>query len=54
MINGDTEERDTNLRSWTVTHADSTRIDISLDFEKPLFVSTGDSPDLLFLQIDLD
>ena len=54
MLNGETEEIDTNLRSWTVTSADSTKIDISLDFEKPVLVSTEDSPDLLFLQIFLD
>ena len=51
MLNGDTEEIDKNLRSWTVTYASSTRIDISLTFEKPITVSTGYSPDILFIQV---
>ena len=38
-LNGDSEEIDTNLRSWTVTSASSSTIDISLDFEKPILVS---------------
>ena len=54
MLNGDSYEIDSNMRSWTVTSADSTKINISLDFEKPIFVSTGEEPDLLFLQIFLD
>ena len=50
-LNGDSEEIDKNLRSWTVTSASSSRIDISLDFEKPILVSTGDFPDILIIQI---
>ena len=53
MLNGDAEEIDNNLRSWTVTYASSTRIDISLTFEKPITVSTGNSPDILFIQVFL-
>ena len=49
MINGDTEVIDTNLRSWTVISANPTNIEISLDFLKPVSVSTGFSPDLLFV-----
>ena len=39
MVNGETDEIDRNLRSWTVTSVDSTKIDISLDFENPGKVS---------------
>ena len=53
MLNGDTEEIDKNLRSWTVTSVSSTRIDISLTFEKPIIVSTGDFPDILLIQVFL-
>ena len=49
MINADTEFIDKNLRSWTVISANPTQIDISLDFLKPASVSTGFSPDLLFV-----
>ena len=41
MLNADTEELDKNLRSWTVTSAGPRKIDISLDFEKPVSVSAG-------------
>ena len=53
MLNGNTEEIDKNLRSWTVTSVSSTRIDISLTFEKPIIVSTGDFPDILLIQVFL-
>ena len=53
MLNGDTKEIDKNLRSWTVVSASSTRIDISLDFEKPILVSTGNLPDMLIIQVFL-
>ena len=53
MLNGEAEEIDYNLRSWTVTYASSTRIDISLTFEKPIIVSTGDFPDILLIQVFL-
>ena len=52
-LNGDTEEIDKNLRSWTVTSASSSKIDISIDFEKPILVSTGDFPDILIIQVFL-
>lgn len=39
MINGETEQIDKNLRSWTVTQTSSTKIDIDLTFEKPIMVS---------------
>ena len=51
MLNGDTEEIDQNLRSWNVISADSTLIDIRLDFEKPALVSSGFEHDLLFIQV---
>ena len=51
MLNGDTEEVDKNLRLWTVISADSTIIEISLDFERPAYVSSGFDPDLLFIQV---
>ena len=53
MLKGDTNEIDKNLRSWTVVSASSTRIDISLDFEKPILVSTGNLPDMLIIQVFL-
>ena len=53
MINGDTKIIDINLRSWTAISANPTKIDISLDFLKPVNVSTGFSPDLLFVQVFL-
>ena len=53
MINGDTEKIDENLKSWSVTKVSSTGIEISLDFEKAIAVSTGYSPDLLIIQIQL-
>ena len=49
LINGDTEEIDKNLRSWTVTSVSSTKIDIDLTFEKPIIISTGDFPDILLV-----
>ena len=49
VLNGDSEEIDKNLRSWSVTSTSSTNIDISLEFEKPILVSTGSSPDMLVI-----
>ena len=49
MLNGDSEEIDKNLRSWSVTSTSSTNIDISLEFEKPILVSTGSNPDMLVI-----
>ena len=49
MINGDTQEIDSNLLQWTVTKSSSTKIYISLTFEKPLFVSQGDEADILLI-----
>ena len=53
MLNGDTKEIDQNLRSWTVISTSSTKINISLDFEKPILVSAGTYPDLLIIQVFL-
>ena len=53
MLNGDSLEIDKNLNSWTVLSADSTQMTISLDFEKSINVSSGFSPDTLFLQVFL-
>ena len=53
MLNGDAEEIDNNLRSWTVTYASSTRIDISLTFEKPITVSAVEFPEILLIQVFL-
>ena len=49
MINGDTQEIDTNLQQWTVTETSSTQIYISLTFENPLFVSQGDEADIILI-----
>ena len=49
MLNGDSEEIDKNLRSWSVTSTSSSSIDVSLDFEKPILVSTGSYPDMLVI-----
>ena len=49
MLNGYTQEIDSNLKSWTVNKVSSTNIEISLAFEKPILVSTGDLPDLLYI-----
>lgn len=51
MLNGDTEQTDINLKSWTVTSASSTKIEIKLTFENPVLVSTGFSPDILYIQV---
>ena len=53
MINGDTEEIDQNLISWSVISASSTNIDIRTEYENPLYVSSGYSADYLILQITL-
>ena len=49
MLNGNSEEIDKNLRSWSVTSTSSSSIDVSLDFEKPILVSTGSYPDMLVI-----
>ena len=49
VLNGDSEEIDKNFKSWSVTSTSSSNIDVSLDFEKPIFVSTGSSPDILVI-----
>ena len=54
MLNGDTKEIDKNFISWSVTAVSSTKIDISLTFEKSISVSTGDSSDILLIQVSLD
>ena len=53
MLNGDTEEIDKNLKSWIVTSTSSTKINISLTFDKPLIVSADDSPDIILIQVFL-
>ena len=53
ILNGDTEQIDQNFKSWTVISDDSSKINISLGFEKPVLVSSGYSPDLLFVQLFL-
>ena len=54
MLSGDTEEIDTNLKSWTVTSVSSSNIDVSLGFEKSIIVSAGTIPDVLLIQLFLD
>ena len=49
MLSGETEEIDTNLKSWTVTSVSETEIIINLTFEKPILVSSGDNPDILMM-----
>ena len=49
MLNGDTEEIDNNLKSWTVTSVSGTEIVISLIFDKPILVSSGDYPDIILI-----
>ena len=49
MINGDTEEIDENLNSWSVISASTTNIDIRTEYEKPIFVLTGYEPDYLII-----
>ena len=40
-----------NLKHWTIESVSGKRIDIQLQFEKPLEVSQEDAPDQLFFQI---
>ena len=49
MLNGDTKEIDKNLKSWTVTSVSGTEIVISLIFNKPILVSSGDYPDIILI-----
>ena len=51
MLNGETGEIDENLISWNVTQINASKIDISLNFAKPIVVSTGDFPDTLMILI---
>ena len=51
MTNGESQEIDQNLRSWTVVSVTFTQIKIRLDFENPILVSNGESPDVLFVQL---
>ena len=53
MLNGNSEQIDKNLRSWSVTSTSSTNIELSLDFEKPILVSTESSPDIIVIQVFL-
>ena len=39
MLNGDTEEIDQNLKTWTIDSVSSSRIKINLEFENPILVS---------------
>ena len=54
MISGDTEEVDDNLTGWQLFSISSTKIEIDLEFEEPLEVSQGDSPDKLLLICNLE
>ena len=45
MISGDNESVDQNLSSWTITEVTSEKIEIELQFDSPLAVSQGDTPD---------
>ena len=53
MLNGDTEEVDNNLNSFSVTSVTSTEIKFALNFEKPINVSQGYYPDVLIIQVFL-
>ena len=46
-IDGDTELIGNNLLSWSVISVSSTKMKIGIDFERPLFVSNGYSPDFI-------
>ena len=41
------------MNGWEILSFDSSTIDIELNFTNPLYVSSGDKPDLLLIQIDL-
>ena len=47
------EPRKGNLKSWNVSVANSTLIIIELEFDDSLYVSQGDQPDELLVQIKL-
>ena len=49
MINRDSDEINNNLISWSVIKASSTGMEIRVNFEKAITVSTGYSPDLLIV-----
>ena len=49
MLNGDTKEIDKNLKSWTVTSVSGTEIVLSLIFDEPILVSSGDNPDIILI-----
>ena len=43
-----------NLTGWIVTNVTSSEIYIDLKFDQPLYVSLGDKPDQLLVQLNLD
>ena len=47
------EPRKGNLKSWNVSVVNSTLIMIDLEFDDSLYVSQGDQPDELLVQINL-
>ena len=49
----DEKQFEPNMDGWEVLLIDSSTIDIELNFTNPLYVSSGDKPDLLLVQIDL-
>ena len=49
LINRDSDEIDNNLISWSVIKASATGMEIRVNFEKGITVSTGYSPDLLII-----
>ena len=53
MLDADTEAPSENFRGWKVDTATQDRIEISLDFVKPIDVSQGDFPDKLLVMVKL-
>ena len=53
MLSGDEEAVDENLISWSISEVTSKLIKLNLEFQKPLEVSQGDSPDTLVIQVEL-
>ena len=49
MLSGDEEAVDENLISWSISEVTSKLIKLNLEFQKPLEVSQGDSPDTLVI-----
>ena len=53
MLSGDEQKFDKNLVSWTISSVTSQLIVLDLEFDSPLQVSQGDSPDELVVQAQL-